>query len=412
MATKPLRIRAATLFDGKSQSSDKIIDIEGDTIVSVKSNQKGKVDFEGIVTPAFIDAHSHIGMFREGEPGSEQEGNDHLDQVLPLSDPINGVYFDDRAFRDAIEFGVLYSCIIPGSGNLVGGRAKIIKHFAAHRGEALLKDYGYKMALGFNPRSTTDWRGERPNTRMGVYGLLERRFDDVIAKAKRADISNERKLLEVSRKLEKKEMSSSEADAERSRIHTEETLDLTPHERALLEIATGKRIVKVHVHKEDDVVYLIDLVKRYGMRVTAEHTGDVHHKEIFNLLAAAKIPIVFGPLGSFAYKVELSHAYYQNAKLLMDSRATFGLMTDHPVIHVTALRDSLKFFLINGMTHEDAIGLITYQNAKILEIDDQIGTVAQGRKASVLVWKEDPLHLAAIPRTVIAEGNVLVKRRG
>lgn len=407
MPKKSLRIRAQTLFDGDDSSSDRIIDIEGDTIVAVKTSAKGRVDYEGIVTPAFIDAHSHIGMFRVGEPGSEQEGNDHIDQIRPLSDPLNGVYFDDRAFRDAVEFGVLYSCIMPGSGNLIGGRSKVIKNFVSHRGEALLKDYGYKMALGYNPRSTTDWRGERPNTRMGAYGLLETKLDDVIIKSRKSQLAKGRKLEEIDSKLSKKEITPEKARTEKKRVEEESSLELTPHEQALLEIATGQRIVKVHVHKEDDVLYLIDLVNRYGMKVTAEHTGDVHHTDIFNLLAAASIPIVFGPLGNFAYKVELAHAYYQNAKLLMDSKAEYGLMTDHPVIHVTALRDSLKFFLIHDMKPAAAINIITSKNAKILGIDEEVGSIKRGLKASLLVWKKDPLHLAAIPSVVVAEGAVV-----
>ncbi len=92
-----------------------------------------KSDFEGFVTPAFIDAHSHIGLYRDGEPSNEQEGNDITNQFLPFNDPLNSVYFDDKAFKDAVDFGVLYSCIVPGSGNLVAGKAMIIRNFVENR---------------------------------------------------------------------------------------------------------------------------------------------------------------------------------------------------------------------------------------------------------------------------------------
>lgn len=404
---KSLTIRARTLFTGSGELRDRLVHVENGIIADVRPDKRGKVDCEGIVTPAFIDPHSHIGMFREGEPGNEQEGNDIIDQILPLSDPLNGVYFDDRAFVEAVDFGVLYSCIMPGSGNLIGGRSRIIKTFAANRDTAVVRDFGYKMALGYNPRSTQGWKGERPNTRMGVYGLLERKLDEALAKDSKSRVSRERKLTEVERKVKKKELKAAEAAAERRRIEQEFELELTPHEKALVELATGKKPIKVHVHKEDDVLYLIDLAKRYGMRVTAEHTGDVHHVEIFDKLADAGIPVVYGPLGSFAYKVELRQAYYRNAKLLMQSRAEYGLMTDHPVIHVTALRDSLKFFLINGMSHADAISLVTRRNAEVIGIGKTHGAIEKGKVASLLVWDTDPLHLSAIPKVVVAEGTVV-----
>jgi hypothetical protein len=69
----------------------------------------------------------------------------------------------------------------------------------------------------------------------------------------------------------------------------------------------------------------------------------------------------------------LKNAAWRDTALLMASRAEYGLMSDHPVILVHHLRDSLKYFLIQ------AIGLVTYRNARILGIDHCLGTVAPGR---------------------------------
>jgi imidazolonepropionase-like amidohydrolase len=180
-------------------------------------------------------------------------------------------------------------------------------------------------------------------------------------------------------------------------------------ERAILELLEGRKTAKVHVHKEDDVLYLIGLAKKYGLKVTADHLGDVHHKEIFDELAANGIPVVYGPLGSLPYKVELKNESYKNTGLLIRSRANYGLMTDHPVITTPALRDSLKFFLIFGMKEEEAISIITLKNAAILGIDDILGSVEPGKMASLTVWDKNPLHMGAYPRCVMAEGKVLRK---
>jgi imidazolonepropionase-like amidohydrolase len=395
---KTISIKAEILFNGKEKLSGKTVVIENGIISDITAGKKS-ADYEGIVTPALVDPHSHIGMFREGEPGGEQEGNESLNQILPLSDPLNGIYFDDRAFREAVDFGVLYSCVMPGSGNLFGGRSRIIKNWAKHRKEAEFRDFGFKMALGYNPRSTTSWHGERPNTRMGIYGLLEKRFDDVLLKKKKAILAKEKKISELDKKKAK--------PMAKEYINQEYENEFAREDLALLDMLEGRKPVKVHVHKEDDVIYLLDLVKRYKIDVTAEHTGDVFHREIFEMLAEAGIPIVYGPLGSLSYKTELLHAYYQNAKLLMESGAEFGLMSDHPVIHVTCFRDSLKFFMINGMSETDAINLITQKNAKIIRVDDKIGSLQKGKAASLLVWDKNPLHLGAFPRVVIGEGNIL-----
>lgn len=405
-AAKEVVINAKTLFTHGRRYSDRWIVVKGDRIVEV-SQKKRAAAYSGIVTPAFIDPHSHIGMFRAGEPGDEQEGNDITHQIQPLCDPIRSIYYDDLAFTDAVDFGVLYSCILPGSGNLFGGRSKVIRNFASHVGECELHDYGFKMALGYNPRSTGGWKGERPNTRMGIYAMLEKRFDEVLAKEEKAAVARQRKELELARKkLKRGEISVESRLADRER-----SLELNGEDRALLELLKGKRPVKVHVHKEDDVFYLLHLVKKYKIRVSAEHCGDVFHKEVFEALRDAGVPVVFGPVGSHAYKVELRHAYYQNAKLLMESGATFGLMTDHPVIHASLLRDSLRYFLMYGMSTEEALEVISGRNADLVGIGDRVGRVEKGMLASLLVWDRDPLHLGAYPRVVVAEGKVLREQK-
>ncbi|MFA6653723.1 MAG: amidohydrolase, partial [Candidatus Delongbacteria bacterium] len=323
---KQIVIRARVLYDGKKKLTEQTVIVEDGKIVEV-SKKALKADFEGYVTPAFIDAHSHIGMFRDGEPDSESEGNDISDQFMPMNDPLNSIYFDDRAFKDAVDFGVLYSCVVPGSGNLIGGRAMIIKNWAENRKDALLKDYGYKMALGFNPRSTGSWKGKRPNTRMGVYSMLEEKFDKLLIKKEKAELERDKKLLEIEKKAKGKDkLSAKEIALEKKNINRCFELSFEPEENMLLEILGAKKTAKIHVHKEDDVLYLIELVKKYKLKATADHTCDVFHKEIYEELAKAKIPVVFGPLGGIGGKIELAHAYYQNAELLMKSKAEYGLM--------------------------------------------------------------------------------------
>ncbi len=407
---KQIIINATTLYDGNTVLKDKAIIVEGNQIVGITKKKKD-ADYEGIVTPGFIDAHSHIGLGREGEPYQESESNDKTSQFLISNDPVNSIYFDDRAFTEAVDFGHLYSCVVPGSGNLIGGKAKVIRNFVPNRKDAVIKDYGFKMALGYNPRSTTDWKGTRPDTRMGIYGLLERKFDEILLKKAKADHKKDKAIREAEKQLENAKISKAGFDQLIVDATYDCKLSFTTEDNDYLDLLSGKKTAKVHVHKEDDALYLIYLKEKYGLKVTAEHVCDVFHKQIFNELAKHDIPIVYGPLSSLGGKVELKHAYYQNVKLLMESNATFGLMSDHPVILTSTLRDTLKYFLIFGMSESDAIALITRNNARILGIDDYLGTIEKGKWASLIVWDKHPLYLGAFPKMVMAEGNILRKRK-
>ena len=111
---------AKTIYTGKSIAQNAYLIFNGQKINGVSNTQKGKLLGKfAVLTPAFIDPHSHISMARAGEPANEMEANDHLDSVLALADALDSVQMDDPALQDAVEMGVLYSCILPGSGNII-----------------------------------------------------------------------------------------------------------------------------------------------------------------------------------------------------------------------------------------------------------------------------------------------------
>jgi hypothetical protein len=59
---------------------------------------------------------------------------------------------DDPSFSESVENGILYSVVLPGSGNVVGGKAVLIRNFVQDIAQAYIKDIGVKAALGFNPQ--------------------------------------------------------------------------------------------------------------------------------------------------------------------------------------------------------------------------------------------------------------------
>jgi imidazolonepropionase-like amidohydrolase len=402
MEKKPFVIRADQLYDGRTLQADITVVVEGRHITEVTGSTLS-ADITGTVTPAFIDPHSHIGMERQGEPVRDTETDEHRTPFAPLNNPVDSIYFDDRAFADAVDFGVLYSCVVPGSGNIIGGKAVIIRNFAQTRADAVVRDYGFKAALGYNPRMSTHWKGPRPATRMGAAALLHDYLSDILRQEAQARLKKEKALYEAAKPGSPKKGA--------AWAQKEYELALSEEQWEIFSLFNGKKTLKVHVHKEDDALLLVDLKKKFTLTVTAEHALDIHHTSVFNILADNHIPVVYGPLGALDGKVELKNASWRHTGLLMASRAAFGLMSDHPVILAHHLRDSLKYFLIQGMSPADAVGLITLKNAEILGIDDCLGTVAPGRLASLIVWDRDPFHLGAHPLLILAEGKIIRDRR-
>jgi len=375
-------VKAKLLYTGRPESPlrDKYLAFEGSKIVGVydEAPEGAEVVLEAeVVTPAFIDGHSHIGMARSGEPSEEGETNERFDSIVALADALESIYMDDKAFRESVESGVLYSCVLPGSGNLIGGRAVVIRNYAENIRDAFIAYAGVKAALGFNPRRTVEWKGTRPHTRMGAYALLRRRLLEAV----KAD--------------------------ELVRIGKKHPAEIDPETEALIRIVRGVERLRVHVHKADDAYVLLKLKEEFSLKVTAEHLCDVHEARTFRALREAGVPIVYGPLDAFPYKVELKHESWRNVKYLIESGAKFCLMSDHPVTLQRNLYLQLRFLLRSGLRRWEAISKITKEAAEILGIADKLGTLEEGRWASFVAWSGDPFSLESYPVAVYAEGRLV-----
>jgi imidazolonepropionase-like amidohydrolase len=372
---------AKTLYTGKSIVHDRWLVFDGTNISSLSKTAKGELHGRfDVVTPAFIDPHSHIGMERSGEPSGEGEANDHHESIQAISDALDSVQMDDRALTDAVESGVLYSCVVPGSGNIIGGLSAVIRNFAANSTEALIQRAGLKAAFGYNPMSTTRWKGRRPNTRMGAIGLLRGRLAEVQQKAQKYAKARGSKKAEIT---------------------------FSAEDKILQDLLSRKIVLRAHVHKIDDIAALLRLVDNYKIRITIEHAMDVRQPEIFRELKKRNIPVVYGPIDSFSYKVELKHEDWRNIVHLLTSVVQFGLMTDHPVTLARQLFLQTRWFIRAGMSKQAAVELVSHQNARVLGIDDRLGTLQRGKWASFICWSGDPFDLASYPEAVYGEGQLL-----
>jgi imidazolonepropionase-like amidohydrolase len=374
-------IFAKILYTGRSVLKNTYILYSGQTISGISKSPKGKlVGKYSVITPAFIDPHSHIGMERAGEPGSEGEANETLNSILTLTDALDSVQMDDVSFQDAIEMGVLYSCVVPGSGNIIGGLSAVIRNYAKNTSDALITRAGLKAAFGYNPMSTQSWKGERPATRMGALSILRARLDEVKQKIGKYKAAKGQKKQEIT---------------------------FTSSDNILRQVLTGKLVLRIHIHKIDDIAAALRLVDEFKLKITVEHACDVHQPEIFEQLRKRKIPVTYGPVDAFAYKVELKHENWRNIKHLVASGVDYGLMTDHPVIPARSLFLQTRWFTRVGLSKPDAIELVSLKNAKILGIDKILGSLQKGKWASFTCWNGDHFDLTSYPLAVYGEGELL-----
>jgi imidazolonepropionase-like amidohydrolase len=192
-----------------------------------------------------------------------------------------------------------------------------------------------------------------------------------------------------------------------SRAKKKEDIIFTAAENILLDLLNGKQILRVYIHKIDDIAALLRLIDEFKLKVTVEHAMDVHQPEIFQELKKRKIPVIYGPIDAFAYKVELKHENWRNIKYLVESGVDYGLMTDHPVIPARQLFLQSRWLTRAGLNKQQAIELVSRKNAEILGIDNILGTLERGKWASFICWNGDPFDVTSYAVAVFGEGKLL-----
>ena len=158
------------------------------------------------------------------------------------------------------------------------------------------------------------------------------------------------------------------------------------------------------MHKEDDLHSLLRLADRFGFNFIVDHTCSFYREEPYKELKKRGVSVVFGPLDSFAYKVELKHENWRNIKHLINSGVNFGLMSDHPVILQSSLPLTLRHFLRVGYPLGKTLSLLTSRNADILCLHD-LGRIEKSYRASLLLYDGDPFNLKTKLNYVIKEGK-------
>lgn len=377
-------ILARALYTGRTVKKDVFLTFAATGIKGIGKKPTGPVVGEyPVVTPAFIDPHSHIGLVRAGEPAAEDEANEKMESIIALADPLDSLQMDDQALADAIEYGVLYSCILPGSGNIIGGRSAVIRHYALDSSAALIGRAGVKAAFGYNPMSTTNWKGTRPSTRMGAVSLFRKKLDEVATKLTVVQSAKGKKAAETRLSLE---------------------------EKLLADILAGKVQLRCHVHKIDDIATILRLTEEFPrLKVSIEHAMDVHLPDIYEKLRRKNIPVFLGPLDAFAYKVELKHEAWRNVRHLIASKIPFGLMTDHPVVLSRNLFLQTRLLVRAGLSKQQALEVITRQNAEILGVGKMLGTLEKDKWASFICFNGDPFAMTSYPVAAYGEGQLIYK---
>jgi imidazolonepropionase-like amidohydrolase len=324
------------------------------------------------VLPGFIDAHTHLGAYEDGMGWAGSDTNELTGPVQAQVRVVDAINPADIGFRDAIAGGVLAVNVNPGSGNPIGGQTAAIRCWGRTVEEMVLRaPSGMKSALGENPKRNYGNRNETPATRLGTASVIRSA------------------LVSAANYLAEQAAAQDGGGAEEDGAAAPAKRDLKLES---LGLALQREIPwRQHCHRADDIATGLRIAAEFGTDLVIDHGTEAHL--IADVVAAAGVPVVIGPLLTARSKVELRNRTIAAPGLLAAAGVTIAITTDHPVVPIHFLVHSATFAVKEGLSLVDALRAVTINPARIMGVADRLGSIEPGKDADLVIWSGDPLDV-------------------
>ena len=136
------------------------------------------IDVAGrMITPGFIDAHTHMGIDEEIHQPIGDDCNEMTEPNTAELRAMDAINYRDLSFQDALQAGITTVMITPGSANVFGGLITVMKTAGKTYKEMLIDgEAGLKMAFGENPKRVYGEKDKSPSTRMATMAIARQGF--------------------------------------------------------------------------------------------------------------------------------------------------------------------------------------------------------------------------------------------
>ena len=329
------------------------------------------------VMPGIIEAHQHMAISNVNEATNQVTAEVGVGDVL---DP-----YDIGIYR-ALAGGVTTAHVMHGSANPIGGRNETIKlrYGVTNPSELKMEEAPrtIKFALGENPTGLYgQGRDQVPRTRMGVEQVI------------RTALTDAERYMEAKQAYQNGERAQPPAHSERLEV--------------LAGVLRGDILVQTHGYRADEMLMLMKVFEDFGIQDLVFHHANEGFKIAPELAAFGDDgagATVFSDWWSYKFEVYYSTAY--NAAILTENGVNASINSDIPGEQRDLYLQAAKTQRYGDLSDNQALRLITINPARQLGIDDQVGSIEEGKAADLAIFSEHPLSVYTKPQRTYVDGVV------
>ena len=328
-------------------------------------------DLNGLyVFPGLVESHCHLGMEETAIRFEGDDVNEITDPITPNMRGIDGCNPMDETVELALKGGVTTVAAGPGSANVLGGTFFAYKTKGNCIDEMTIENpIAMKAAFGENPKRC--YQGKKIDTRMQISALLRETLEktkEYLAKKEAGkDVAYDQKL------------------------------------EAMIPVVKRELPLKCHAHRADDILTAIRIAKEENIKITLDHVTDA--RSILPQIKESGFPCICGPALTHKSKFELANMSFETPNELYKAGILFSIITDSPVIPQQYLSLSAALAAKAGLPEYEAIKAITINPAKILGLDNRVGSIKVGKDADFVICTKNILDTQNEIQSVYVDGK-------
>jgi adenine deaminase len=109
----------------------------------------------------------------------------------------------------------------------------------------------------------------------------------------------------------------------------------------------------------------------------------------------------------WAYKFEVNDAIPYNAAMMHDLGVVVAINSDDAEMGRRLNQEAAKSVKYGGMSEENAWKMVTLNPAKLLHLDERMGSLKVGKDADIVLWSTNPLDILAKVEITMVDGKIL-----
>jgi imidazolonepropionase-like amidohydrolase len=172
----------------------------------------------------------------------------------------------------------------------------------------------------------------------------------------------------------------------------------------LSEILNKERYISCHSYVQSEINMLMKVAQKFNFNVNTF----THILEGYKVADKMKEHGVGGSTFSdwWAYKYEVNDAIPYNAAIMHNAGVTVAINSDDREMSRRLNQEAAKTVKYGGMSELEAWKMVTINPAKLLHIDNRVGSIKVGKDADVVLWSDHPLSIYAKAEKTIIEGKI------